>query len=80
MKDIVIISIYDSGYGFSVMVDNKIYYQSQIKEDETYEEDTLADLVKNSYHNYNFEEWLKCKFPNKKIIICEDGGIEVLGE
>lgn len=71
MKNIVIINIYDSGYGFSVLVDNTIYYKMH---------DDLADEILSIYYDshINFHDWLKEKFKDKTIIICEDGGIEVL--
>jgi len=75
MKDIVIISIYDSGYGFKVMVDGVVsspYTCHQGK--------SIADVLLGVYHKFGYEsgEEFKKMFPDKQIIICEDGDIEVL--
>ena len=71
----VIISIYDGGWGFSIMIDNKIIRPK----DFDFDKDTMADIVKKAYRlEDNFDKWLKDKFKNKDIIICEDGDIRVI--
>lgn len=73
MKDLLIISIYDSGYGFSIMFNGEIIERTGVDE-----ETNLADVFESKYNDYHFHEWLKEKYPDKKIIICENGDIEVL--
>ena len=71
----VIISIYDSGYYLSIMVDGKIIGPKTYD----FEKDTLADIVDKAYYREDdFDKWLKNKFKNKDIIICEDGDIRVI--
>lgn len=71
----VIISIYDSAYYLSVMIDNKIIEPK----DFGFEEDTLADEITKAYHRTDdFDKWLKNKFKDKDIIICENGEIRVI--
>lgn len=78
MKDLVIISIYDSGFGgFSIMINGKVI---EPKDEYDIGKPTLANKIKELYQNETdkFEEYLKKKFKNKTIIICNDGDIEVL--
>lgn len=73
MKDLVIISIYDCGCWFSVIIDEKVY--------NTNNRSDLFDEILSAYHNdytSDFKEYLKEKFKNKNIILCEDGDIEVI--
>lgn len=70
MKDIVIISIYDSFYYASIMIDGKVI--------EKEEKDRLLFEIENIYYNNDFEEGIKEKFKDKTIIICENGGVDVL--
>lgn len=71
----VIISIYDSAYYLSVMIDNKIIEPKDFDS----QKDTLADEIEKAYYREdNFDKWLKNKFKDKDIIICEDGGIRVI--
>lgn len=75
MKDLVVVSIYDGGYGFNVMVDGVVSSPHHCNEKET-----MGDVL---YHVYNEFGWksgeeFKKMFPDKQIIICEDGGIEIL--
>ena len=77
MNDLVVISAYDSGVGFSVMVNGTIYEPS------VWEGDTLADEVRRHYYSYcdreiPFKDWLQEKFGNTNIILCEDGNIQIL--
>lgn len=76
MKDIVIISIYDSGYGFSVMVDG-IVSSPYIFHGE---KETVADILYHIYNKFGSESGKEFKkmFPNKQVILCEDGDIEIL--
>lgn len=78
MKDIVIISIYDLGYGgFSVMVDGVVYGQRVFDN----EKETVADALYDVYKEFGSEkseEEFKKMFPDKQVIICEDGCINVL--
>ena len=71
MKDLVIISIYDNGFGFSIMFDGEVLKSNDELFNEIFE-------VYDSKLLSDFEEYLKEKFKNKTIIICENGGIEVL--
>lgn len=73
MKDIVIISIYEYGSIFKVMVDGIVYSMRREKK-------TIADVLYDIYNAFGWEsrEEFKKMFPDKKIIICEDGDIEVL--
>ena len=82
MNDLVVISAYDSGVGFSVMVNGTIYYKAEMV-DGVWEEDTLADEVRRHYYSYcdrekPFKDWLREKFGNTNIILCEDGNIQIL--
>lgn len=71
----VIISIYDSDYYLSVMIDNKIIEPK----DFDFEKDTLADEIEKAYYRADdFDQWLKNKFKDKYIIICENGEIRVI--
>lgn len=77
MKDIILISNYDSGYGFSIMIDGKIIHRSNT------EEDNIADKVFREYNYYfcshDFKEFCEKEFgENKQIIICDNGDIELL--
>lgn len=80
-KDLVVISIYDSFWGFSVFMDGKIYTDQY--------RGVSAEIYKAYYDERNYEErpegaddywhsWLKERFPNKTIVVCEDGGIDVM--
>jgi hypothetical protein len=63
----LIVSIYDSGYGFSICDNGKVIFES--------EEEYLT------YVNFDvdFREWLKNKYKDYDlIIICEDGGTQVV--
>jgi len=73
MKDLVIISDYDYACQFSVMIDEKVYNTSN--------RSAIFDEILTEYrymYENEFKKWLKEKFKNKTIIICEDGNIEVL--
>lgn len=73
MKDLVIISIYDYGCWFSVMIDDEIYNANNRNE--------LFDKIVQVYTEFltnDFKKWIKNKFKNKTVIICEDGDIEVI--
>jgi len=76
MKDIVVISIYDTGYGFNVMVDGIVSSPFVFHG----EKETIADVLYRIYMKFGWESGKEFKkmFPNKQIIICEDGGIEIL--
>lgn len=77
MKDIVIISIYDLGYGgFSVMVDGIV----SGPHDFDCEEKTIADVLYGVYREFGWKsgEEFKKMFPDKQVIICEDGSIDIL--
>jgi len=64
----LIISIYDCCWNFSIMLDDKIMWPDN---------DDLANEIRKAYHlEDDFRKWLKNKFKDKTIIICEDGGIE----
>ena len=72
----IIVSIYDSGYGFSVMVDNKIHKDHFLEEDNS----KLYKTFIRAYHRKNdklFIRWIKRKYPKQDIIICEDGDIAI---
>lgn len=75
MKDIVIISIYEGGYGFSVMVDGVVSSPHHCNEKET-----MGDVLYHVYDEFDPESGEKVKkmFPGKQVIVCADGGIEVL--
>ena len=70
----LIISIYDGAYGFSVCENGKIYKRDEIENDEKHK---FYELFK-AIHCYRDYEHLINKKDYDKIIICEDGGIEVL--
>lgn len=76
MKDIILISSYDSGYCFSIMVNGKIIHKSDD------EEENIADKVRSKYYHCfssEFKEFCKKEFgTDKQIIVCEDGDIELL--
>ena len=76
MKDIVIVSVYDGGYGFSVMADGIVSSPHTFHG----EKETVADVLYGIYKEFGWESGKEFKkmFPNKQIIVCEDGGIEVL--
>lgn len=74
IKDLVIVSIYDGGYCFSVYDDGVTIRR--------YEGGgPLLDEVMQAYsipYTNEWYKWLKERFPNKIIVICEDGNIEIV--
>ena len=67
-KGTLIISIYDSGYGFSIMLNGKIYLM----------ESKVANRIWKVYRKNSlstFYEFLKGNYPCYHIIICENGDI-----
>ena len=61
----LIVSIYDSGWGFSVCDNGKV-----IEAREEYE--SYSEFV-------NFAEWLKNKYKDYDlVVICEDGNVQVV--
>ena len=72
----IIVSIYDGGYGFSVMVNDKIHEDHFLEEDNS----KLYKTFRRAYHRKSlklFIKWIKRKYPKQDIIVCEDGGITV---
>ena len=83
MKDIVIISIYDSAIGLSVLLDGKVYETHDRFERANGGEENVADEIddifaKAAWESERCKNAFKEKFPNKQVILCEDGGIEIL--
>lgn len=74
MKDIIVVSIYDSGYGFNVMVDGVVSSPWTCHEGES-----IADVLHRIYNEFGWRSGgeFKKMFPDKQIIVCEDGDIEV---
>lgn len=82
MKDIVIISIYDTLI-YSVLLDGKVYESHDRYEREKSGEKNVADEIDDIYAKANwqsgkYKKAFKKKFPNKQVILCENGDIEVL--
>ena len=77
MDNIIIVSIYDSGWGFSVMLDNKIHEGHFFSEDDS----KIYTSFRKAYHRIcsqkKFVRWIRRKYPQQKIIICEDGNIQI---
>lgn len=77
-KNIVIISIYDGGYGgFSVMVDDVISCPHDID----CEEKNIADVLYGIYREFGSDdcvEEFKKMFPDKLVIVCDNECINVL--
>ena len=75
VKDAVVVSIYDSGYGFNVMVDGVVSSPHTCHQGKS-----IADVLFSVYNEFGWKsgEEIKRMFPDKRIIICEDGDIEVL--
>lgn len=74
INDIVIISIYDGGWNFHVMVDGIVYFPRH------YSEKNIANVLYAVYKEFGSEsgEEFKRMFQDKQVIICEDGCINVL--
>ena len=70
-KDFIIVSIYDMGYNFSTCIDGEF--------------ESGYDTPKNYTIFHKFEEldmphflaWLQETYPNKAIIVCDDGDIYI---
>ena len=82
MKDIVVISIYDSAISLSVLLNGRVYEAHDRFEREDGEQN-VADEIEDIYAKENWQigkckKAFKKKFPNKQVILCQDGGIEVL--
>lgn len=76
-KNIVVIDIYDGGYGgFSVMVDDVISCPHDID----CEEKNIADVLYGVYKEFDSDsgEEFKKMFPDKLVIVCDNECIEVL--
>jgi len=73
----LIISIYDGAYGFSVCDNGKIYKRNEIEENEQHK---FYKCFCIAFQYGNVAKHLTENFAKDydKIIICEDGGIEVL--
>lgn len=73
----IIVSIYDCGYGFSVMVDNKIHKEHFLEIGSS----KVIRSFKKAYYRIpiekDFVRWIKRKYPRQDIIICEDGSITI---
>ena len=68
----VIVSIYDSGYGFMLCDNGECRYR-ELENEEDYTEEYYA------YLNGHFREWLLNRFKDYDlIVVCEDGNVEVL--
>lgn len=74
IKDLVIVSIYDCGYCCSVCEDGIIERRFEGG-------GPLLDEVMQAWdipNTIDFYNRLKERFPNKLIIVCEDGNIEIV--
>ena len=72
LENIVVISNYDGGYYYSIMINGIIYGRfGNIPQD-------VKNVMDNALDNLYDNSKLKEIFPNKTIIVCEDGGIEVI--
>lgn len=69
LDNIVVISSYDNGYEFSILENGTIH-----KRLDGHRHETLIDAYSYIYNHSKLKEI----FPNKTIIVCEDGDIEVI--
>lgn len=72
MNKLLIISIYDSGYYFSVYDNGKIYNREEIEYDKEHKFYTLFHTYRD-IHNIIEETFIN---DYDKIFICEDGDVE----
>ena len=84
MKDTLIISMYDSCVGWSVFIDGYIIDREELEYPRHRYPNGIRLLAKEIYTKCDYgrkglEEYLLKKFNNYySIIICEDGGIEIV--
>ena len=64
---LMVVSIYDGGYGFSVDVDGNQSYEREFKIKERYD----------SYKYNKFVKYIKRYYPSETLVICEDGYIDI---
>lgn len=66
LKGVIIISIYDSGYGMSIIFNGRIYDDST---------SALGRFIRRQYHsmsNLDFYKFLRNKYPHYHILVIDD--------
>lgn len=72
LENIVVISMYDGGYNYSIMINGIIYGRfGNVPQDV---KNVMDKTLDNLYDNAKLKEI----FPNKTIIVCDDGCTEVI--
>lgn len=83
MNNILIISVYDSGYGFSILIDNYVISREELEYPHHRYPRGLRQTAKTICEISWDKEAIKCYVELnlysqfKHIIYCEDGSIEV---
>lgn len=76
MNKLLIISIYDSGYGFSIWYDNKVYgKESNNKFFKKIKKEYDNDIYDSEHEISSFQEYLE-SLNFDEIYVCENGWIE----
>lgn len=86
MKDVVIISVYDSCVDWSIFIDGYIIDREELEYPHKHFPKGLRQIARETYNAFcwgfsevNEIDYLCRKFSNYySIILCEDGGIEII--
>ena len=73
----IILSNYDSGYRFSIAIDDKIYTRYEIEQMEYFDpiKQIYNSITQYRYKGKSYKELIKQFYVVDEIIFCEDGDI-----
>lgn len=78
LKDFIVLSVYDNGFYFSLMVNGKIYGTYDLEHKRKFK--WLYNVYKDASGSEDMDvivNTLQRDFPDKTIIVCDGGGIEI---